>query len=278
MPKTLYQPRGKTLAHLALLGALACLLPSAAIAQESGPTDTYGRHGTFGRIVPYVWFSNINGRNTIDDTLIHVGSTQLNTNFALAGEYGKGRWRLVFEYSRGDVANVAEKGVDPTSDGGHCCGPDQVALVDGPYDLTITNLELMASVQVGPFWTNRGIEVQGGFRYTHHKQLLGLTDPVLEGDFRTSWIEPVVGLRYYTAMGSKVWFTMRTNVGGFGVGPEFTWVLDGEVGYRIGEKLGVSMRYRYLETNYRNSSAGLEQYEWNLGQTQGWLFGVNYKW
>jgi hypothetical protein len=274
----LFHSRGELLARLALLGALACLLPSTASAQDAAPQDTYGRHGTFGRLVPYVWFSNIDGRNTIDDTLIHVGDTALKTNFALAGEYGKGRWRVVFEYSRGNVANVAEKGVDPTSDAGHCCGPDQVALVDGPYDLTITHLELMASVQVGAFLTHRGIEAQGGFRYTRHTQLLGLTDPVLAGEFHTSWIEPVVGLRYYTAVGRKVWFTMRTNVGGFGVGPEFTWVLDGEVGYRLGERLGISMRYKYLETNYRNSSAGREQYDWKLGQTQGWLFGVNYKW
>lgn len=247
------------------------------LAQDAQPEDTYGRHGTFGRVTPYIWFSGIDGRATIDDTIIHIGSDQLKTNFAIQAEYGKGRWRAILEASRGNVANIAEKGVDPTSTGGHCCGPDQVAQVDGPYDLTITSLELMGSIQVGPFWTNRGIEVQAGLRYTHHDLDLALTDPVLVGNFGSSWVEPVAGLRYYTAIGNKVWFTMRTNIGGFGLGPEFTWVLDGEVGYRLGG-LDVSLRYKYLETNYRNSSSGLEQYDWRLGQSQGWLLGVSHKW
>ncbi|NKB88844.1 MAG: hypothetical protein GKS06_11560 [Acidobacteria bacterium] len=261
---------------LALIAAAT--FPLAANGQTNEPKDTYGRHDSFGRITPYVWFSNINGRAGIDDTIIHVGDDRLNTNFAIQAEYGKGRWRVVFEASRGKVANTAIKGVDPTSTGGHCCGPDQVARVDGPYELAITSAELLASIQVGPFWTHRGIEVQGGFRYTDHNLNLALTDPVLVGTFSESWIEPVVGLRYYTAVGSKVWFTMRTNIGGFGMGPEFTWLLDGEVGYRVGRDLDVSLRYKYLETDYKNSSMGLDQYDWQLGQSQGWLMGVSYKW
>ena len=139
--------------------------------------------------------SNINGRNTVAGTLVHVGDDQLKTAFALQAEYGKGRWRGVFGLSRSGVANVAIKGVDPTSTSGHCCGPDQVSVVDGPYDFTITSAELMASVQVGPFLPHRGIEIQGGFRYVHLSQDLALTDPVVVGLFTTSWIEPIVGLR-----------------------------------------------------------------------------------
>jgi hypothetical protein len=260
-------------ALFALLGLLVGLLPAAdASAQDRG------NPGTYGKIVPYLWLSNINGRATVDDTLIHMGDDQLQANFAFQVEYGKARWRAVLEMSRGSLANIAEKGVDPTSTGGHCCGPGQQARVDGPYDLTITHVELLASVQVGAFIPQRGIEVQGGFRYTHHNLDLGLTDPVLVGNFGSSWVEPVVGLRYFTAIGSKVWFIMKTNVGGFGLGADFTWVLDGEVGYRVADNVDVSMRYKFLETNYRNSSAGLEEYRWDLGQTQGWLFGVSYKW
>ena len=151
-------------------------------------------------------------------------------------------------------------------------------MVDGPYEFTITSAELMASVQVGPFVAHRGIEIQGGFRYTHQSQDLALTDPVVVGVFTTSWIEPIVGLRYYSAIGRKIWFTMRTNVGGFGVGSEFTWVLDGEVWYRLSDNLDVSFRAKYLEANYRNSSTGVDEYRWQQGQSQGWLLGVGYKW
>lgn len=256
-----------------LLGLVASLLPvTNANAQDRG------NHGSYGRIVPYLWLSNIDGRNTVGSTLVHVGDDVLKPAFAFQAEYGKGRWRGVFEFSKGNVTNVAIKGVDPTSTSGHCCGPDQVSVVDGPYDFTITSAELMASVQVGPFLPNRGIEVQGGFRYVHHSQDLALTDPVVVGVFSTSWVEPIVGLRYYAAVGSKVWLTVRTNVGGFGIGSTFTWVLDLEVGYRLSDKLDVSFRGKYLETNYTNSSAGAEEYRWDKGQSQGWLFGVGYKW
>ena len=141
-----------------------------------------------------------------------------------------------------------------------------------------TQVEALGSVQLGPFTDTWGIEAQIGLRYHHHDLDLALTDPVLVGNFGTSWIEPVVGLRYHSSIGSKVWFTILSNGAGFGLGSEFTWVLDGEVGYRLADNLDLSMRYRYLETNYRNSSTGREQYDWRKGQVQGWLFGVAYKW
>jgi hypothetical protein len=267
------QTRSRALTAVGLAALVAAIWsPAVAQAQDRGNPERYGK------IVPYVWFSNLDGRAVIDDTTIHMGSDQLKTNLAVQAEYGKGRWRGVLLINRGTLQNIAEKGVDPTSTSGHCCGPDQVALVDGPYNLTVTQVEALGSVQLGPFTDTWGIEAQVGLRYHHHDLDLALTDPVLAGNFGTSWVEPVVGLRYHSSIGSKVWFTILSNGAGFGLGSEFTWVLDGEVGYRLGDNLDLSMRYRYLETNYRNSSTGIDQYDWRKGQVQGWLFGVAYKW
>lgn len=273
MPKHSSESSRLVVVGALLLGLVASLLPATnAIAQDRG------NHESYGRIVPYLWLSNIDGRNTVGGELVHVGDDKLKPAFAFQAEYGKGRWRGIFEFSKGSVANVAEKGVDPTSTGGHCCGPDQVAVVDGPYDFSITSAELMASVQVGAFVPHRGIEVQAGFRYTHQSQDLALTDPVLVGTYTASWVEPIVGLRFYTNIGSKVWFTMRTNVGGFGMGSTFTWVLDGELGYRITDQLDALFRVKYLEADYSNGADGVDEYRWHKGQSQGWHFGVAYKW
>lgn len=51
------------------------------------------------------------------------------------------------------------------------------------------------------------------------------------------------------------WFLAgRSDIGGFGVGSDLTWSVQGTVGYRFTGNVSAELGYRYLDTDYKDGT------------------------
>ena len=67
-----------------------------------------------------------------------------------------------------------------------------------------------------------------------------------------SWVDPVVIVRSNHAF-NEHWFTqLRADAGGFGIGSDFSWQLQANVGYRFSDLLQTSLGYRYISMDYED--------------------------
>lgn len=116
-------------------------------------------------------------------------------------------------------------------------------------------------------------EVLFGLRYVDVDTDLDFAGPL---DTRASagdnWIDPVVGLRFEAPMGDKWIFAGRLDVGGFGVGSDFSFQGALHLGYRLGEKSTLTLGWRYLDIDYEDG-AGLDRFKYDIA-TSGPQLGV----
>ncbi len=66
------------------------------------------------------------------------------------------------------------------------------------------------------------------------------------------WVDPIVGCRAQWNINQKWYLAGRTDIGGFGVGSDLVWTLQGTVGYNFTEKVSADLGYRYMHTDYTN--------------------------
>jgi hypothetical protein len=237
-----------------------------------------GNPDLYVRIKPYVWLSNLDteetlevghGRHVVGDFYVPVGDTVLDRGWAFSFEVGKGRWRGIVNLSRSDLAR--------SPDALFYSYPDSSTGRQGSYDLSWFTGEFFAAAQVGPFTSSHGIEIYGGLRYMDQRQEVAIEGVSGESAERTeSWVDPVVGARMFAELGKRWWAMFHTDIGGFGIGTDFTWTMGGELGFRLIGPLDITMRYNYQEIEYdHGQDAG--RFIWRNGVQQGWFFGLQFK-
>lgn len=64
------------------------------------------------------------------------------------------------------------------------------------------------------------------------------------------WFDPLVGARAFYNITDKVSVMGQADLGGFGVGSEFTWSVVGTVNYVFNENWSASAGYKYLSVDY----------------------------
>ncbi len=127
-------------------------------------------------------------------------------------------------------------------------------LVLGPisvdYDATQTFLEAGALLRRGT--PERPVDVIVGARYTDQDSDYRLTTG-MGGSRSQHWVDPIVGVRCRGPLSDKWTFSVRGDVGGFGIGSDFTWQLDGSFRYRMNPKSTLIIGYRYKDTDYEDA-------------------------
>lgn len=120
---------------------------------------------------------------------------------------------------------------------------------------------------VGASWRiTRGFEALGGVRLTSLTNALILTDPSgTEGrvELTKTWVDPLLGMRARLLIGEKWSLVGYGDVGGFGVGSDFTFLVEGRVSWQASRVLRVSLAYRLLYQDYESGS-GLDFFKWNV--------------
>jgi len=92
--------------------------------------------------------------------------------------------------------------------------------------------------------------------------------------FGTSEVDPVVGLRLEMPLTPRWMITASGDVGGFGIGTDFSSMLIGEVEYRFNQHWSVQVGWRHLRVE-KNVGTDLLQLHWYATLT-GPTLGVKY--
>lgn len=64
------------------------------------------------------------------------------------------------------------------------------------------------------------------------------------------WVDPLVGVRAFLPLTEKLSVQAQADIGGFGIGADFTWMALATVNYTATEKLSVSAGYKVLDVDY----------------------------
>ncbi len=100
--------------------------------------------------------------------------------------------------------------------------------------------------------------------------LAGGIDQVSRGD---EWVDPVIGLGVMRDL-SDDWFLMlKGDIGGFGLNSDFSWNIQGGVGYDINDTFSVVAQYRYLDVDFDNEKDGIDRIAYDAA-THGALIGL----
>jgi len=92
--------------------------------------------------------------------------------------------------------------------------------------------------------------------------LNGGTQP-LGASISNTWIDPIIITRLTHEIDNKWLFTVRGDLGGFGMGSDFTWQAQGYVGYRFSKLFQTSVGYRAIGVDYDNGS-GVERFRYDM--------------
>lgn len=104
------------------------------------------------------------------------------------------------------------------------------------------------------------LDVVGGARYWDLETKITRSIPVpppgtnISGKTDDDWVDPIVGLRYEQQFAEKWTFIGRGDIGGFGVGSDFSWHITAFIGYEVFGNGNLFGGVRYLGVDYEDGS------------------------
>ncbi|MCK5371530.1 MAG: outer membrane beta-barrel protein [Cyclobacteriaceae bacterium] len=94
------------------------------------------------------------------------------------------------------------------------------------------------------------------------------------GSADKTWFDPVIILRSNNTVKEKWLLQLRGDIGGFGLGSDFSWQIQANVGYRFSKLFQTSLGYRYIGINY-DSGEGLERFRYDV-DTYGLVLRIGF--
>jgi opacity protein-like surface antigen len=85
-----------------------------------------------------------------------------------------------------------------------------------------------------------------------------VTVGALSASKSTTYVDPLVGVRVGYAATERVTLNASANIGGFGVGSEFTWEAYAGANYAFTERVSAELGYRYLSIDYENNGKEID--------------------
>jgi hypothetical protein len=83
------------------------------------------------------------------------------------------------------------------------------------------------------------------------------------GEKTNTWVDPVIVTRLKTWVNDKWLLALRADIGGFGVGSQFAWQLQPDIGYRASKLLQIGLGYRIISMDY-NHGSGSDRFYYNM--------------
>ena len=240
---------------------LAARSGGVAVAQEKKSGWTF-------ETTPYLWASGLSGTVGVRDqtATIDVGFRTLLENLdgalMVPLEGHSGRWGFGFEYIKLKVSN-----------GSATAGPlfseaefeaSQRIIEIGPRYRLIDRVPVALEVLAAARWwslDNRLILKSDGV-------------PDVSEELDENWVDPVVGARTLVDISGRWLFQTRFDVGGFGVGSEFSWHALGAVAYKFSDSFTLRAGYRHLDVDFEEDND--RGFIYDVG-TGGLILGANFK-
>ncbi|MGO4385916.1 hypothetical protein AB4Y85_00105 [Microvirga sp. 2YAF29] len=244
--------------------------------------------------IPYGWLISIDGTQTVRGRSVKVDASFIDiveksdTLMALMG---------TFEARHGPLALYTDLvwlnvGVENSNVRTRNPAPGVTATIGTSVklDIDMAIAEFGAAYEVarsGPV----AFDILGAARYWYQEADLSfdLAGSINVGDLQiegarafarsgsVDWLDPVIGarVRYTVAPGHELF--LRGDIGGFGVGSEFSWQAIGGYGFELGTYQGITFSgvigYRALSVDYAQGQ-GLRRYEFDMVQ-HGPILGLS---
>jgi hypothetical protein len=87
----------------------------------------------------------------------------------------------------------------------------------------------------------------------------------VSGDKSKTWMDPILIARLTASIREKWLFHLRGDLGGFGIGSDFTWQLEAYAGYRFSKLFQLKAGYRYISIDY-DKGADEERFIFNVDE------------
>lgn len=84
-----------------------------------------------------------------------------------------------------------------------------------------------------------------------------------EGSASKIWFDPVIIVRSQGAIKEKWLLQFRGDVGGFGLGSDFSWQIQANVGYRFSKLFQTTIGYRFIGINY-DKGEGRDRFQFDV--------------
>ena len=240
---------GTCVIALALCGA-------SAYAGESPSTQTAQSKWQFD-VIPYFWMAGMGGDVTVRGREADISTSfsdiwdNLDLGAQLHAEAKKGCWGLFFDGTYLDLSRSGEVVRHPVF------GP-----TEGEVEVTEWLIELGGLYEAAKWTIDKDravyLDVLGGGRYWDIETEITLSNPALDRSFNVSgsedWIDPFVGLRLRADLGKNFLLALRGDLGGFGVGSDFSWNASVVLGYKFTRLISAYVGYRALSVDYEDGS------------------------
>ena len=217
----------------------------------------------------YLWAIAINGDLAIGPVDAEMDAdfgdilSVANMAFAMRGEAWQGPLGFTFDVT---YLDVEEKTNAP--------------IIEGKAQLGL----LLAEVGFSYMFHWPLTEETGDLRVLTIEPIVGVRYVAVEGDIdvglgpisllsqggRESWIEPWLGLRSRVQLSDRWSMAFGGNVGGFGIGSDFTWVAFLGVDFKITELLSAKLGYKWMDIDYSKGS-GRNRFELDATLQGLWL-------
>jgi len=221
--------------HLTRSALLALLVASPVIAAD----DNEWQHTA----VVYMIGAGIDGTAGVGpvegDVDVSFGDILDNLEFGAMAAYRgeRGPWAVIADMIFMDL-ETDKDGIGPLGQTRATVELDQLILeLDGSYAVT-ERLDAYAGLR---YWdVDSTVTVVGG----------GPLGETLNGKLSEDWVDPLVGVRYAWPVGDKWTLIVRGDIGGFGVGSDFSWHTSAFANWQLSEHASVLIGYRYLDVDY----------------------------
>jgi hypothetical protein len=221
-------------------------------------------------VEPYLMFPNMNGTVGLAD--LPDASVDASTNaifghlkmgFMLNAEATNGKWTIGSDLLYMDLAQGVKPGLIIT--GGEISAKQLGWEVSGLY-------------AVKP-WLDLGI---GGMLNSINSEVvvtldfIGGTPPQKSKSMTKTWFDPMLIARIHSKSGEKFIYQFRGEIGGFGIGSDLAWQMQGYAGYQFSKLFQITGGYRIISLDYENGS-GQNRFMYNM-DTSGPVvrFGFNF--
>jgi len=258
-----FQKQGRSL----LIKAIAVLMIAACATSVLAEEKPAANSGWKFRVAPYMWFLSLEGDATVkgQESDLDLGFSDIWDELNIAGmltfDARKGKWGIFGDMTAANLGKKKTVGgirIDPTI---------KMALLTagGSYQLGKWKLSDTAVTDV-PAVTVDGMF---GIRYTYLDVELDFKNvPLSDASGDKDWFDPLIGARAFFDLSEHWTLALKGNVGGFGVGSDFTWGAMGTIGYRFrlfSEKNNAraAAGYRAIYQDYTDGS-GDDKFKWDV--------------
>lgn len=259
----------KFLYRKCVIGVVFSMVVSLTISALPAFSNTHDSSWKF-RLSPYAWLAGQSGSVATlpglppadididfwDDILGNI-----NGALFLVGEARKDRWGIFT-----DIAYVNIESDNPLPI------PEFSSLVSTTESWIVTAAGMYRLADR----PSKSLDIIAGIRFWSVDSTLALRAGTLPGQEisnNENWVDPLVGIRGLTTLGTSRFFCNgAAAIGGFGAGSDFMWDLSINFGYRWGEIFSTTIGYRYLDVDYEDDGFlyDVAQHGPTLGLT--WVF------